>query len=286
MILFIKIFHIVVADDVQPVGEGLGSFFPKVLHSLVPGVLHLVHAPGQRVVQSAPEGADPVADRPGSVQIPDGFRQFFRQGISVVQSAALWNLISRGPQNHARMGPVPANKSCQILFPVLRKKLAVVPAPLGNAPGVKGLVKNIHAKPVAGLNQRCRRRIVRCPDRVESALFQFPYFPCFRFIQGNRAKQPVVVVQASALQLDGLPVDPQSPHAVRGDGPDPEQHLGLVGRFCFVFLKMCPEPSDVCHPRRHAVKVRMLRVPKQRFRYVDGDPCRSAAPGVHLNNPF
>ena len=97
VILFIKLFHIVVADDIQPVGEGLGSFFPKVLHSLVPGVLRLVHAPGQLVVQSAPEGADPVADRPGSVQIPDGFRQFFCQGISVVQSAALWNLISRGP---------------------------------------------------------------------------------------------------------------------------------------------------------------------------------------------
>ena len=48
-----------------------------------------------------------------------------------------------------------------------------------------------------------------CPDRIETDGFQDGQFPGFRIVQGNGAENSVVVMQAAAPKLDGLPVDPK-----------------------------------------------------------------------------
>ena len=286
VIPFIQVFHIVVADDVQSGGKGLRHLFPQVFRRFVPGVLGLVHPLRQLVVQAAPHGADSVADRPASVQAPDCLRQACRQDVSAVHAAALRNLVARGPDHHAGMAAVPAHKRGQVLLPVRREKLAVIPAALGGSPGVKGFVKNVHPQPVAGFDQRRGRRIVRGPDGVEPGFLQLPDLSFLRRVDGYRAQQPVVMVDAAALQLDRFPVDLQPPHRIRCNGPDPEQGFRLIRCFFLCLHEMGPHHAEVCHPGPDPVQVRVFRVPQPRLPDMEGNPCGLPAAGVDLHRLF
>ena len=286
MVPLIQVFHIVVAHDIQPAGKGLRPLFPEVFRPSVPGVLRLVHAFRELIVQAAPEGADPVADRPGSVQPANLSRQPCRKVVSPVQPAAFRDFVARGPEDHAGMGTVPADKSGQILLPAVREILAVIAAAFGDSPGVKRFVENVHSQAVAGFDQRGGRRIMRRPDRVEARLLQLPDLSCFGFIQGNRAQQTVVVMEASSPQLDGLSIDPESPDGVGGHGPDSEQHLRFVDSLFSVLFEVGPEPAHVPDPDPDPVQVRGFRIPQFRIPYRQGNPGCLPASGAHVNHAF
>ena len=93
-------------------------------------------------------------------------------------------------------------------------------------------------------------------------------------------------MHAAALQLHGFSVDLQASHRVGRDRPDPGQHFRLVCRLCILFLKMRPESAGVRYPDFDPVQVRMLRVPENRIRNGQRNPCRFPAPGAHMDDPF
>ena len=94
MILLIQAFHIVVSDNVQAVDKRFGSVLPQEI-PIAFRVLGLILPFCQLVIQAAPEGTDPVADRPGTVEAADGIRQTSGPQVTFVQPAAFRDFISR-----------------------------------------------------------------------------------------------------------------------------------------------------------------------------------------------
>ena len=184
------------------------------------------------------------------------------------------------------MGPVPADKGRQVLLPAVRKELAVIAAALRNAPGVKRLVKDIHSQPVTGFHQRCRGRIMGCPDGIESQFFQLLYLPGFGFIKGDRAQEPVVMMDAAALQFDGLSVNPQSTPGIRRNGPDTEERAAFIDGRDRIRLKMGAEFPEITYLHPDPVQVGLPGVPEFRVFHGKTDPGGFTGSGVDLDDLF
>ena len=209
MILLVFALQVVVAHHVQAVGEALGVLLPQqVLFAADIGILQsagdalhpLFHLLGHDdVVQAVPEGADAVGDGTAGVQGADGFGQLGGPYVAVVQAAALGDLIAGGPDRHAGMAAVPLHKGGQILFPVGGEILVVIAGLLAHAPGVEGLVKHIHAQPVAGLDQGGGRRIMGGADGVEAHFLELFHLAGLGVIDRHNTDGAIVVMQAAAL---------------------------------------------------------------------------------------
>ena len=109
-----------------------------------------------------------------------------------------------------------------IALPPLFEIPVIVFRILGSFPHVERLIDYHHAETVARGQERGRRRIVAATDGVKTIrLHQFDP-ALFGPINRNRTQHSVVMVQATALQLERLAVDAKTLHRLYFDFPDPE----------------------------------------------------------------
>src|SRR5205085_1487230 len=101
---------------------------------------------------------------------------------------------------------------------------------LSLAPHVKGFINDHHTEPVAGIQECGRRRVVSEPQRVVPAGFQQFDAPLFGSIVSTRSERAVVVMQASAFELEWLAVQKKAPPRVERDSADTELCLQPVGQ--------------------------------------------------------
>ena len=86
-------------------------------------------------------------------------------------------------------------------------------------------------------------------DGIEAHFLELFYLPGLGVIHRHGADGTVVVMQAAALELDFLAIDPQAVLHVRLDGADAEQHAFGVLRGVFIGDDMRFEGANVFHCR-------------------------------------
>ena len=236
VILIIFVLQIIVTHNIQSVCKGFGVPLPEQI--LCAAQVGILKAGGfvasfqlrshKHIVQAIPEGTDPVGYRAARIQPADCFDQPDRKDIPVVQPCPLGDLVACRPDDHTGMTAVSSDKITQILFPVRLKELVIIARLLSHAPYVERLVEHIHSQPVTGFDQRRRGRIVGSPYRIKADLLKTFYLSGFGIIQAHNADHSVVMVKASALQLDFFSIDPKTMLHVSLYGTDTKQHFFLI----------------------------------------------------------
>ena len=182
MIQWIFIFHIVVSDNIKPICECFGVFFPagiiftsvrilygnSVFRDFSHYFFHVFQ--WQLFIKAAPGGTDCIGDWSAGIKCTCSFCNACGKCIAIIQTSTFRNFISGRPDDNGWMITVPLHKEGEILFPVCIEKLIIVTRPFHNSPGIKSLIVNIHTKPVTDFHQCGRRWIVCCADCIKSNL--------------------------------------------------------------------------------------------------------------------
>ena len=160
-------------------------------------------------------------DRSGRIKLTDPIDQFFSNDHSG-RIRTFWNFIANAPEDNAGMISVAEHHRVDIALPPLFEIQVIVFQILGSFPHVERLIDHQHPEPIAGVQERGRRRIVATTDRVKTIrLHQFDP-PLFGPINRNRTQHSIVMVQATAPQLERFAIDAKTPFRVYFDLPDPE----------------------------------------------------------------
>ena len=104
------------------------------------------------------------------------------------------------------MVPVALHHGGDVPFPPVREPEMIVKRVFRTVPHVERFIHNDHTDPVAYLEQRQRRRIVRDTDRVEARFLQSGQLPFLRRRKRRRAEHAMIVVDTAAAQLHRLAV--------------------------------------------------------------------------------
>ena len=119
----------------------------------------------------------------------------------------LWNFIANAPEDDAGMISIAEHHRVDIALPPLFEIPVIVFRILGSFPHVERLIDHQHTEPVASVQKGRRRRIVAATNRVKTIrLHQFDA-AFFGAINSNRTQDSVVMVQATAPQLERLAID-------------------------------------------------------------------------------
>ena len=104
------------------------------------------------------------------------------------------------------MVAVPQQHRLQFLLPLLMEKGGKIQRVLFHVPGIEGLIDNDHAQLIADVQQLGGLRIMRQTQRVVAVLLVEANLPILGIIVGLRPENTVVVMNAAALQFQGLSV--------------------------------------------------------------------------------
>ena len=180
----------------------------------------------------------------------------------------LGHLITDGVENDRGMVEIPLHHSSRVALPPIVEVHAIVIGVLAVVPHVEGLVHDVHAVFVAGVQQRPGSRIVGGTNRVEAVFLQDAHPSFLALGVGRGAEDTAVVVDAAAAQQSLPAIDEQS--LVRpGDLTDAEGNLYrivLTGRdLCgieirrFVAPELCVGDRELkaCALAAHAVHIRL-----------------------------
>ena len=184
---------IVQVDETSAVGRHfLRQRFPEFLRVLV--------------VEPLKERAERAADETGGIVLSHKSCQFRGNLITVFQPALLGELVSDGPEADRWMVAVPQQHRLQFLLPLLMEKGGKIQRVLFHVPGIEGLIDNDHAQLIADVQQLGRLGIVCQTQRVVAVLLVEANLPILGIIVGLRPENTVVVMNAAALQFQGLSV--------------------------------------------------------------------------------
>src|SRR6266849_203025 len=160
-------------------------------------------------------------DGSGRIELTDPFDQLLGD-VHPGRIRTLWNFIANAPKDNAGMISITEHHRVDISLPPLFEIQVIVFRILGRFPPVERLIDHQHAEPVAGVQERGRRRIVAATNRVKTIrLHQFDP-TLFGPINSNRTQRSIVMVQATAPQLKRLAIDAKTLYRVYFDLPDPE----------------------------------------------------------------
>ncbi len=160
------------------------------------------------------------------------------------------HLVADAPEDDGGTVPVPLHHAINILFPVLLEKAPVMPA----GPLVKAFLIDIKAELITQIQEfRCVDVVCRA-DGIHADFLE-PQEPCPHHLLANGdAHRPCILVQADAVQLHRLPVDPQALLRINAHITDADPHGNRIRR---------PIVFPSC--QRQKVKVRILRRPEPRL---------------------
>ena len=133
------------------------------------------------------------------------------------RSRGLGDLVADRVHDHRRVVEPVGDEGLEVALPPLGEVEAVVVADLGAEPGVGQLVHDEHPVPVARAQQGAGCRVVGAADRVVAALLEDADAAVVRGVEGVRADDAVVVVDAGAAELDRRAVDAQAAACVDRD---------------------------------------------------------------------
>ena len=222
----------------------------RVIHRLVvflPLVLHmLLHVIGHRQ-----EAADSIGHIAGGIQLMEGVHQLFVHFMSG-GAANLGNLVAGGVQHHTGMIVILAHHARHLILPDKREIQGKIVGVLLLAPHVRQLVHDQNAQFVASPQHGLGGRVMGAADAVEARFLQFQQAEFFRRLQGGRADDAVVMMDAGAPQLDGFAVDAQALFGGKGQSAQADAF--------FVFVQKLTSGVPHCQPKR--VQERMLRRPQ------------------------
>ena len=143
-----------------------------------------------------PRGILPVTDRRQPVT-----------DVPFVRIALLPHLVADGPEDDAGMVAVPPDQGDQILLHPFVEERGITVGLLGDSPGVRQLVHDEEAEPVAEVQQFRRGRIVGRADGIAAHLLELEQAPLPHRIVPGCAQSTRIVVQAHALQEHPLAVE-------------------------------------------------------------------------------
>ena len=155
------------------------------------------------------------------------------------------------------------------------EKEVVILIALRMLPHIESLVDHQHSQAVTGIEKLPGRRVVTGADGIEAILFQKTHFTFLRPVIGSRSQQPVVMMQASAFQLDGTTIQQKSPAYREVKRPDAECGPVVIG--CF---------AGGNHPDMRFVKCRPVDRPDFRLPYVGRKPERMRTARDHFAGIF
>ena len=141
-----------------------------------------------------------------------------------------------------------------VALPPVLERHAVVVGILPLRPAVEGLVHHQHAQPVADVQERRRRRIVRGSDGIETGSLQDLHPPFLRPVEGRRSQRTVVVMHAAAGHLHHLAVQQETLLDGPLDRADAEQRGHLVEHL-----------AAADHARDGSIQAGALRRPQRRL---------------------
>ena len=282
VILFVTVFHIVVAADINRSHQAFRTVRPDFTRISAVGVLErtVVAAAGDfgfiLVAQTVPKGAVRKQRRTGGVERADFLRQLAGEEISVPDAGALEHFIADRPDDDAGMIDVALDVGRDVALPPVVEEKPVVMRCFVDMPSVKSLIDHKDSVFVAEIQELRGRRIVGRADRVVSGVlmgFQQSTGLAFKI---SRAERTRGMMHAAALEFDGFAVDPQAVDCVDCDGPDAETSRGRIDAFTGgqIFGTFFEEG------RVSTVQCGMILVPDVRMRYNKTDPGRDSFAGI------
>lgn len=114
--------------------------------------------------------------------------------------------------------------------PVLEFEVVVVGG-FGGLPVVEDFIHDEHAEAIAGVEEGGRGGIVGGAEGVEAGVFEDFDAAEFGAVEGGGAEWAVVMMEAAAVEFDGLAVDLEAIFGGPGDGADAEGGFESVGDF-------------------------------------------------------
>jgi hypothetical protein len=94
------------------------------------------------------------------------------RNVWAFRSPALDRLVADAPHDHARMVAIAQEHALEVAFPPVVEGDVVIGDVLAVSPAVERLVDDEHSDPVACVEERRSRRVVRTPNGVEAVRLQ------------------------------------------------------------------------------------------------------------------
>ena len=108
------------------------------------------------------------------------------------------------------MAVILGNHGFHIFPPVGLKAAGIIELRFGAVPHIPGLVHDVQAQLIAGIQQTAAHGVVGRADGIEAEGFHFLHPAVFTDIIAPGTEDAVIVVDAAAAELDGLPVDKET----------------------------------------------------------------------------
>ena len=187
----IVLLAVIVAGDLYQVGAALRA---------LPG--HVIAAQSDRRISPGIVGARRVPQHGGDLRATGG-------------DMGIVNLIADGPQDHARMVPVPPHPAPHVPGPAFREEAGVIVGRLGALPHVGEFVDHQHAQLIADVQRAAGRRIVGSAQGVDAHLLHDPHLAAEGLGVERRAQRAEIVMQAHTAKLERLAVQEEAPVRVK-----------------------------------------------------------------------
>ena len=156
-----------------------------------------------------------------------------------LRTGNLSDFIAYTVHEHAWMVIVFIHKGYYILFPVVSKIYSIVVSPFRRIPCITQFIQNKNPQPVARIQKRPGRRVMRYPYRIEACFFPDFHTTFFCASKRCRPQNTIVVMVASASQFNRQAIQPQAVYGVNSDGSNAKGLLnGIKQLILFIYTDM------------------------------------------------